>query len=670
MHTKAEAFTERTRTMKAKTKVMIAGVIALMITICLCVPAEVSAEETPVLYPGTTSPSTGNIFVGVSGLFENYAESAALQRINEIRKEAYDEGLASSYVPVKWSKSLEYIAQIRSVEASVLEEHERPIGGYVFNMSDNGVRSYAENLAWGAWLLGSIELWYSEKADLVNNTGRVTGHYENLINPEYKYVGLGSFKANNRGPCVCAEFTHQTGLDEGRSGIAGNCIQMIEVPESDVSLAVSGTSPLKEGSSAVFSAYGKYGNFSGLILPDISWSSSNTAIAGVSGTGTVTAAAAGSVVISAQAGTLSASKGLTVEHDWNSSYTVDIPATCTKAGTESIHCAKCGAIKEGSARETQLAPHTYGEWRTTEAATCTQTGSKERFCTACNTKETGTIEALGHDYHSTVIAPTCTERGYTQHDCSRCTSSYKDTYVNAKGHTFGVWKTTTAATATQVGIQTRKCNFCDKTEIKALAPSETVTIRNTIANSAQKTNDVIWDKSGIKGATNYQLNWRKTGASTWASRNVGNTVRGTTSGLTIGSLYEIRVRPYAAATSAYPAAYGSWSNTIYRYFHTTERIRLASKSKGTFTMSWKSNPKATSYQVLYTVNSNGSGAAENIKPAPKGATSITINDIKVNGTPQKLKSGQTYYVQVREILRYGSKDYIGNISCPVAVKVR
>jgi hypothetical protein len=87
-------------------------------------------------------------------------------------------------------------------------------------------------------------------------------------------------------------------------------------------------------------------------------------------------------------------------------------------------------------------------------------------------------------------------------------------------------------------------------------------------------------------------------------------------------------------------------------------------------MSWAKNNAATNYQILYTVNKNGSGAAQNIVNAGKNATSITRSTIKINGKTVKLQSGKTYYVQVREIRTVGGINYIGNISCPLAVKVK
>ena len=227
-------------------------------------------------------------------------------------------------------------------------------------------------------------------------------------------------------------------------------------------------------------------------------------------------------------------------------------------------------------------------------------------------------------------------------------------------------KATTAANGSKVYT----CSYCDS-EKKVAIPKFTVaktTIRNTVANSAKKTNDVIWDK--VSGATSYELSWRAKGASKWAAKNVGNTVRGVTTGLTIGGLYEIRVRPYRAATTTTAAAYGPYSASVYRYFHTTGKIRLASNSKGSFTMSWAKNSAATGYQILYTVNKNGSGAANNIVTVGASTTSVTRKTIKLNGKNQALKSGTTYYVQVRELKKVGNITYVGNISCPVAVKVK
>ena len=227
-------------------------------------------------------------------------------------------------------------------------------------------------------------------------------------------------------------------------------------------------------------------------------------------------------------------------------------------------------------------------------------------------------------------------------------------------------KVTKKPTTTAMGQTTYTASFKNpafKTQTRTLpnipklpnAPSGKVTILNTIANSAKKTNDVIWDKSKVKNATNYEINWRAHGAGKWASKTVGNTVRGTTTGLSIKGLYEIRVRPKNETGT------GAWSNTVYRYFHTTEKIKLTSKSKGAFTMSWKNNPQATSYQVMFTTNKNGSGAANNINTVGKGKTSFTKSG---------LKSGTTYYVQIREVKKVGTTSYIGNMSVPVAVKVK
>ena len=43
-----------------------------------------------------------------------------------------------------------------------------------------------------------------------------------------------------------------------------------------------------------------------------------------------------------------------------------------------------------------------------------------------------------HAHSSKVVAPTCTEKGYTEYTCE-CGDSYRDSYVDALGHSFGEW---------------------------------------------------------------------------------------------------------------------------------------------------------------------------------------------------------------------------------------
>ena len=271
--------------------------------------------------------------------------------------------------------------------------------------------------------------------------------------------------------------------------------------------------------------------------------------------------------------------------------------------------------------------HTFGEAEITTAATCAKAGTSQTVCSECGYTKTEEIPATGR-------------------------------------HTWDAGKVTKKATSPATGTRVYTCKVCKQTRLesipKASAPTGTVIIRNTIANSSRRTNDVIWDKSSVRGATGYEINWRARGAKTCASKKVGNTVRGTTTGLTIGGLYEFRVRPYKAATATTAETYGAWSATVYRYFHTTETIRLASKKRGCFTMSWKKNASATGYQVMYTRNSNGAGAANNIRNVGASSNSYTQTG---------LNPGSTYYVQVREIRKVGGINYIGNISCPVAVKI-
>lgn len=81
-------------------------------------------------------------------------------------------------------------------------------------------------------------------------------------------------------------------------------------------------------------------------------------------------------------------------HNWELSYTEDIPATCCSEGIKSIHCSVCGAIKQDSEKPIPLKEHIYGTWKPTKAATELAKGKKVRTCLVCGFTETATIAML------------------------------------------------------------------------------------------------------------------------------------------------------------------------------------------------------------------------------------------------------------------------------------
>lgn len=174
-----------------------------------------------------------------------------------------------------------------------------------------------------------------------------------------------------------------------------------------------------------------------------------------------------------------------------------IEATCTVGGYTSYSC-NCGYTYTDSL--TSAKGHTFGEWITVKQPTEQSDGTAERKCKLCTQKEskvlnklipqhthkytssikksptctengilqykctcgasyTESIKSLSHSYISSITSPTCTDQGYTTHTCEKCGNSYKDTYTNAKGHSYGT-PVTTAPTCTEDGYTVHKCKIC------------------------------------------------------------------------------------------------------------------------------------------------------------------------------------------------------------------
>ncbi len=144
-------------------------------------------------------------------------------------------------------------------------------------------------------------------------------------------------------------------------------------------------------------------------------------------------------------------------HDYNSVVTAP---TETERGYTTHTCTACGdSYVDGYVDPLPPAhQHAFGEWAETKAPTCTAKGERERVC-ACGEKETETIAEKGHGYTDTVTDPTCTEKGYVTHTCTACGDSYKDGYVDAKGHSY-THHAGVAPTCTEKGYVKHTCTAC------------------------------------------------------------------------------------------------------------------------------------------------------------------------------------------------------------------
>ena len=70
-----------------------------------------------------------------------------------------------------------------------------------------------------------------------------------------------------------------------------------------------------------------------------------------------------------------------------------------------------------------------------------------------------------HKYSERVVDPTCEDKGYTEFTCE-CGETYKDNFVEAKGHSFGEWVVVKEATEEETGLKERVCSCGEKETVE------------------------------------------------------------------------------------------------------------------------------------------------------------------------------------------------------------
>ena len=145
----------------------IAWLTAATLSISMICPGAVSVHaeadtlpsKAPILETDVSEASGDCTLFGIYGSYYSDAQ-AALDKINEIRKEACEEGdvpnpddpskmlTPSDYKPLKWSTGLERMARIRAMEAGLSyafmdSGHNRPSEKSTFSVSYDNVHSRA-----------------------------------------------------------------------------------------------------------------------------------------------------------------------------------------------------------------------------------------------------------------------------------------------------------------------------------------------------------------------------------------------------------------------------------------------------------------------------------------------------------------------------------------------
>ena len=143
-----------------------------------------------------------------------------------------------------------------------------------------------------------------------------------------------------------------------------------------------------------------------------------------------------------------------------------VEATCEQQGYTEYRCS-CGESYKDNYIDAK--GHSYGEWTKIKDATETEYGLEQRECSVCSHIDTQLIPLLSHThkFSEKIIMPTCVEKGYTEFTCL-CGETYKDKYVDAKGHSYGEWVIIREATETQYGIKERKCQECDNVDAQVI----------------------------------------------------------------------------------------------------------------------------------------------------------------------------------------------------------
>ena len=328
---------------------------------------------------------------------------------------------------------------------------------------------------------------------------------------------------------------------------------------------------------------------------------------------------------------------------------------------------------------TELVPHNFTD-TVLEEPTCSVEGVMSRFCNDCEYSITGvSIPTVPHNLVTDKGTPaTCTKSGLTDGaHCTNCDYVVEQQVIDPIGHKWDKGKITVQATTSSTGKIVYTCTVCKTTKtetipkltIADITPSDKVADAAPVNKNIQKpkkirTQSLIKKKQmkisfkAVAGAQNYRVMYRKAGTKKWNYAWTNGKTQYFLKKLKVGGMYEFQFAAYKMNSS------GNWERGAYskitRRYYCKHAIKSLKPSAGKIKVTWKKKKGASTYQIQYALKRN-----------MKGGKLITVTNPNATSYEIKgLKKGKTYYVRIRANKKYKGKNYIGEYSKRLKVKVK
>lgn len=398
----------------------------------------------------------------------------------------------------------------RAAEIALSYGHERPMGGYAWDIyqQENIKYRYAgENIAAAQTTASQVNFDWRED----NEPYGGQGHRRNMLSSDYNCVGIGHVYYNNvdywvevfayRPEINTTEVPANDSTETVSVSVDKTKIEKVDVTfdQDAYSLRIgeSTTLDVKETRIAVTNFWSGGRGFAPVLdTPVISVTDSSVA---AYNNNQLSGLKEGTTNLSATLYGMTASGSTVSVHDcdkhWDNGGVTKKP-TCTKPGEKTFTCSICR--KTTKKESISATGHNYASvWTIDIAATCKKAGTESRHCTNENctaTTEQRSIAALGHNWKDNgdetatctrngckaththewdsgtiTTEPTCTAPGERTYHCTYeengiCTAT-KTEAVKKLGHRYILIKKE-APTCESDGILYGKCNRCSKTITK------------------------------------------------------------------------------------------------------------------------------------------------------------------------------------------------------------